>query len=86
MRCSVKRASLFDAAQVIPAPLEYEHIPITLDGTPPAVPTDAAPAPQTMTAGAAADLRAERCRGSRAGAARRPGALPQRRGDRSRDA
>ena len=41
---------------MIPAPLEYEHIPITLDGTPPVVPSDAAPAPQTLTADAAADL------------------------------
>ena len=48
-RCLAKRASMFDATQVIPAPLEYEHIPITLDGTPPVVPSDAAPAPQTLT-------------------------------------
>jgi uncharacterized protein DUF6603 len=40
----------FDTAQVIPAPLEYQHIPITLEGTPPVVPPDAAPAPQKLTA------------------------------------
>ncbi len=40
----------FDPAQVIPAPLEYQHIPITLEGTPPVVPPDAAPAPQKLTA------------------------------------
>ena len=39
----------FDAAQVIPAPLEYQNVPITLDGPPPVVPSDAAPPPQTVT-------------------------------------
>jgi hypothetical protein len=40
----------FDPAQVIPAPLEYEPVAITLDGPPPVVPGDAAPPPFTMTA------------------------------------
>ena len=35
----------FDAAQVIPAPLEYQNVPITLAGTPPVVPSNAAPPP-----------------------------------------
>ena len=39
----------FDAAQVIPAPLEYQDVPITLDGPPPVVPSNAAPPPQTVT-------------------------------------
>ena len=48
--CSARPESAFDPAQVIPAPLEYQHIPITLEGTPPVVPPDAAPAPQKLTA------------------------------------
>src|SRR4029079_11568120 len=38
----------FDGTQVIPAPLEYQTIPITLDGTPPVVPGNASPPPQTL--------------------------------------
>jgi len=40
----------FDPAQVIPAPLEYEPIPITLEGSPSRVPSTAAPAPYTLSA------------------------------------
>ena len=75
----------FDAAQVIPAPLEYQDVPITLDGPPPVVPSNAAPPPQTVTTAPVADLRAQRCGGPRAGAARRTRALPQRRRARRRD-
>ena len=39
----------FDSAQVIAAPLEYQDVHITLDGTPPVVPSNAAPPPQTVT-------------------------------------
>ena len=39
----------FDATQVIPAPLEYQDVPITLDGPPPVVPSNATPPPQTVT-------------------------------------
>ena len=40
----------FDAAQVIPAPLEYQDVPIVLDGPPPIVSSNASPPPQTSAA------------------------------------
>ena len=41
---------VFDPAQVIPAPLEYEVIAITLDGSSSTAPASAAPAPYRLTA------------------------------------
>ena len=43
-------AAVFDGTQVIAAPLEYQHIAITLDGPPPVVPSNAAPAPYDLSA------------------------------------
>ena len=39
----------FAATQVIPAPLEYQDVPITLDGPPPIVPSTATPPQQTVS-------------------------------------
>jgi uncharacterized protein DUF6603 len=39
----------FEATLVIPAPLEYQDVPIVLDGPPPIVPSNATPPPQTVT-------------------------------------
>ena len=39
----------FEAAQVIAAPLAYQDVRIVLDGTPPTVPSNAAPPPQEVT-------------------------------------
>ena len=38
----------FDPAQIIPAPLEYLHVPITLQGVASTAPPSAAPAPYTL--------------------------------------
>ncbi|MFY9556603.1 MAG: DUF6603 domain-containing protein, partial [Blastocatellia bacterium] len=38
----------FDPAQIIPAPLEYQYVPITLDGVSSTAPSNAAPAPYTL--------------------------------------
>jgi hypothetical protein len=38
----------FDPAQIIPAPLEYQYVPITLDGVSSTAPANAAPAPYTL--------------------------------------
>jgi hypothetical protein len=40
---------VFDPAQVIPAPLEYEIVPITLEGTPSTAPSNAAPPSYTLS-------------------------------------
>jgi hypothetical protein len=39
----------FEVTQVIPAPLEYQDVPIVLDGPPPVVPSNATPPPQEVT-------------------------------------
>jgi hypothetical protein len=41
-------STVFDPAQIIPAPLEYQYVPITLQGVSSAAPTNAAPAPYTL--------------------------------------
>ena len=39
----------FEASQVIPAPLQYQDVPIVLDGPPPVVPSNATPPSQEIT-------------------------------------
>jgi hypothetical protein len=41
-------STVFDPAQIIPAPLEYQYVPITLQGVSSTAPTNAAPAPYTL--------------------------------------
>ena len=69
---------VFDPSQVIPAPLEYEIVPITLEG-------DAVNRPEQCNAAAvhvehdsSAELHAQRRRGARSRATGRPRALSQR--------
>jgi hypothetical protein len=40
--------TVFDPAQIIPAPLEYQYVPITLEGVSSTAPSNAAPAPYTL--------------------------------------
>jgi hypothetical protein len=40
--------TVFDPAQIIPAPLEYQYVPITLEGVPSGAPANSAPAPYSL--------------------------------------
>ena len=41
-------STVFDPAQIIPAPLEYQYVPITLQGVSSTAPTNAVPAPYSL--------------------------------------